>query len=484
MPALPRPELRWVALAGLLLLAAALRLPGLRYGLPFPLLNPDEESIVPRAWEIGRGEGLDPGWYDYPSLLFYVLAPFEAFFSEPSYGVARAVAAALGIGGVGASWWLGRAAYGEAAGLVAGAACAVATVHVLYSHMAVTDVLVTAGVTVTLTLLVGGRLEWAGVAAGLAVSAKYPAVYLAVPLVVAGWRQWRRLTVAAALAVTAFVVTSPFLLLNAGEAWDDISRVQRLARAGWLGFEHDHPAPVAFVDRLWESLGPFLLIALAGLALALGNIVFQEHKPRFRAADLVLALVRRRVLRPAAAARRPLRPLRAAARARAGRACRAHQATRPAGARAPARPACLVGRRRARPAAHRHAGGRARLDRGERPAGRVPRGRSVDAACRGRGGAPARAPRPGPAERPARDLAALRARGVEYALVTGAVADRVLAAPADYPREARFYRDLGPPVRRSCASSPREGSPGPGLRSTASSRRTRARCRTSVAAPS
>ena len=237
---LPRPDRRWLALGGLLLLAAALRIPGLRYGLPFPLLNPDEESIVPRAWAIGHGDGLDPGWYDYPSLLFYLLAPLEALVSEPSYGVARALAAAVGIVGVGAAWWLGRVAYGEAAALVAGSACAVATVHVAYSHMAVTDVLLTAGVTVTLALLVADRLEWAGVAAGLAVSAKYPGVFLAVPLLLAGWRRWRRLIVAAALAAAAFVVTSPFVVVHAGAAWDDISRVQRLARAGWLGFEHDH----------------------------------------------------------------------------------------------------------------------------------------------------------------------------------------------------------------------------------------------------
>ena len=45
----------------------------------------------------------------------------------------------------------------------------------------------------TLALLVTRRLEWAGVAAGLAASAKYPGVVLAVPLVVAGFGEWRRL---------------------------------------------------------------------------------------------------------------------------------------------------------------------------------------------------------------------------------------------------------------------------------------------------
>ena len=164
------PRASALALGGLLVLAAALRLPGLAYGLPFPLLNPDERSIVPRAWELVHGGGLDPGWYDYPSLLFALLAPLQLPFDDPSYGAARVVAATIGVAGVAAAWWLGRGAYGATAGLLAGAACAVSTVHVVYSHMAVTDVLLTTGITVALALLVTGRLEWAGVAAGLAAS--------------------------------------------------------------------------------------------------------------------------------------------------------------------------------------------------------------------------------------------------------------------------------------------------------------------------
>ncbi len=248
----------WLGLAALLALAASLRIPGLRYGLPFPLLNADEESIVPRAWELVHGGGLDPGWYDYPSLLFLLLAPFQAFADAPSYGAGRGVAAGLGLIGVAAAWWLGRASYGSLAGLVAGAAVAVATVHVAYSHVAVTDVLLTALVTISLALAVQGRLEWAGAAAGLAASAKYPGVFLAAPLLAVGWGQWRRLAIGAGVAALAFVLTSPFVVWHAGAAWEDISRVQRLAAEGWLGFEHDHPTPLAFLDRLWESLGPAL----------------------------------------------------------------------------------------------------------------------------------------------------------------------------------------------------------------------------------
>ncbi len=45
--------------------------------------------------------------------------------------------------------------------------------------------------------------------------------------------------------------------------------MQRLARDGWLGFENDPITPVAYLDRLWEAIGPLLLVALVGLVAAL-----------------------------------------------------------------------------------------------------------------------------------------------------------------------------------------------------------------------
>jgi 4-amino-4-deoxy-L-arabinose transferase-like glycosyltransferase len=440
-------------------------MPGLRYGLPFPLLNPDEESIVPRAWAMAHDPSLDPGWYDYPTLLFDLLALFQLPFEAPSYGIARAVAAAVGIGGVAAAWWLGRAAYGATAGLVAGVACAVATVHVVYSHMAVTDVLLTSAVTLTLALLVSGRLEWAGLAAGLAVSAKYPGAILVVPLLLVGWRQWRRLAAAAALAGAGFALTSPFVLLNAGTAWDDITRVQRLARAGWLGFEHDHPTPIAFLDRLWESLGPFLLLSGAGLALALGNLVFQEHKlsargwrkplpraarwlvfqehkPRARRADLVLASFAlayfAHLLPLDAHFDRYVLPLVPVAGALAGRI-------------RPLAPAALVlllvplfwsasevrelTRTDTRVVAHAWIQDNLPLTGVVAVEPSAPR-------LEPRPTIRLELPGPGRATDPNRDIEELRRRGARYVLVTGAVADRVLAAPRRYPREVRFYVQL------------------------------------------
>jgi hypothetical protein len=43
---------------------------------------------------------------------------------------------------------------------------------------------------------------------------------------------------------------------------------------------------------------------------------------------------------------------------------------------------------------------------------------------------------------PNRSLSRLRRQGVRYAIVTGAVADRVLAGREHYPAETAFYEDL------------------------------------------
>ena len=260
---------RWLALGALLAGAAAIRLAGIQYGLPFPLLNPDEANIVPRAWRMTHGGGLDPHWFDYPTLLMEVLAPFQAWSDEPNYLAARLVIVVLALGAIAAAWWLGDRAYGTVAGFVAAAVTAVATVAVDYSRMAVTDVPLTLGVAVTLALLVRRQLVPAGIAIGLTASFKYPGFVLLAPLLVAGWGRWRQVAVAAALAPVSFLLTSPYFAVHLASALGDVARVQRDGRRGWLGFEGDGWTPLVFLDRLWESIGPVLLIALAGLALAL-----------------------------------------------------------------------------------------------------------------------------------------------------------------------------------------------------------------------
>ena len=271
------PDARWGGpwtILGLVLLgAAALRLVGVRHGLPYgALLNPDEELVVPRAWAMTHGGSVDPNpFFDWPSLLFYVQAPFQAWQDAPSHITARVVGVAIGLAGVAAAWWLGERSYGVFAGGVGSAATAVAGVHVAYSRMAVTDVLLTTLVTVALGLLVTRRYELAGLVIGAATAAKWPGALVLVPLAVAAWGQWRRLAYSVGLALAGFAVASPFAIVHLGAAASDWWRVQSRAREGALGFEHDSFSAVAFAGHLWDALGPALVVALIGLAVAVAR---------------------------------------------------------------------------------------------------------------------------------------------------------------------------------------------------------------------
>ena len=413
--------------------AAALRLTGVRYGLPFPLLNPDEENIVPRAWRIGNGGGLDPGWFDYPSLLMYAMAPFQHWADDPSYLGGRLVVVALGLAGIAAAWWLGGRAYGTTAGFIAAAVTAVEVTHVQYSRMAVTDVPMTLGVAVALGLMIARRLPAAGVAIGLAASFKYPAFTLLVPLIVAGWGQWRRLVVSAALAPLAFLTTSPFFAVHLGEAVGDVRRVQRFGREGWLGFENDHATPIAFLDRLWEGMGPALIVAVLGLVLALAA---RTHADRILVAFVVVYFAT--LLPLDAHFDRYVIPLVPVLGALAGRVR----------SLAPVTLLLLVvplvwsvrdtqplTRTDTRVVAHDWMA--ENLTPGVLVAAdsstSVPKGLRVIRLA---------LPGPGRPPDPERDLARLRQLGVGYVLATGAVADRVAAAQSRYPRDVRFYDQL------------------------------------------
>lgn len=380
-----------------------------------------------------HGGGLDPHWFVSPSLVMYLLAPFQAWQDEPSYLTARLTMVVVALGGVAAAWWLGQRAYGPMAGFVAAAATAVETTHVAYSRMAVTDVPLTLGVAVALALMISGRIELAGLAVGLAASAKYPGILLLAPLAVAAWGAWRRLAIAGALALVAFAATSPYVVLHLGQAAGDAWRVQQAAHAGWLGFEHDRAAPLAFVAQLWDGLGPALIIAAAGLALAL------VHRRR---TDLVLAVFVlvyfAELLTLHAHFDRYALPLVPALGALAGKLR----------ALAPVTVLMLVV-----PLtwAVRDARDLTRTDARIRAHGWVeqnlPRGATLAADpstpdFAGFRVVPLALPRPGEPTDPNRDLDRLRELGVRYVVVTGAVEDRVLAAAGDYPREMRFLRDL------------------------------------------
>jgi len=305
-------------LLAVLALAVAFRLQGVTSGLPYNFLNPDEGTIVPKAFSVARGH-VNPHWFFYPSLYFYLLAavfwlltPVWAVVHQVNllssasfvldqgtyFLLGRLLSVAFGTASVYLVYRLGRSAYGRWVGVLAAAFLAVEPLHVRYSHIAVTDVPATAFSLLALLLLLGAAkgagARWlvaGAVAAGLATATKYNLGMLVLPAVVAAvfasrdevaehvrhggrrLREWARLLAGRVVApmVTAFLLASPFVVLDLPKFVRDFSIQGRIMHTGWLGFENAGNGYWYNLSvNLAGDMGLVLLtLAVAGVGLAL-----------------------------------------------------------------------------------------------------------------------------------------------------------------------------------------------------------------------
>ena len=245
-------------LAGVFALAAALRFYALGFGLPYPNARPDETTAVGHAAAILTGDP-NPHFFNWPSLTLYVFA--AALGAAKTIGIAltdgqpiliaRFVVALAGSLTVLAAAAIGRSISGLITAVVAALFLAVAPLHVRESHFAMTDVLMTLLVTLSLAFMMRasdtrrrGLFAAAGAAGGLATSTKYSAgVVLAIVLAAPG------VTTAAiyAAAWTAgFLAGTPFSALDPSAFLRDVSyershlsggHTVALAR-GWVSHLH------------------------------------------------------------------------------------------------------------------------------------------------------------------------------------------------------------------------------------------------------
>lgn len=518
-------------LAAILVVALGLRLWGIAWGLPHSLINIDETVVVPKAFAVARGN-VNPHWFLYPSFFFYLLAAVDllaapvlwatrgdnplsmaAFVVDPTpyYLLGRLTSAALGTASVYLVYRLGRAAFGRLAGLLGALCLAVLPLHVAYSHMAVTDVAATALSLLALMLLHeaargrGRRWLIAGAAAaGLATTTKYNLGMLLLPATVAavlackgeavarvaeGGRAssvWLRLLVARLYGpmLAAFILGSPFVLLDAPRFIADFVRQNRIQSRGWLGYENvSNGFWYNLATNLQGTLGLVLLaLCLAGLAWALRRrttldvmlapyvIVYFVYVSTWK------ALADRYLL--------PILPLLVLLAARLCAEALRLQGRR----RRAALPtlAVVVVAALAVPVTTS-----VRFDLGlsgadtrvlakawaedNLPAGSVvaaenygpPLASEEDAAFYPKGVAPPvyrvlelKLPGPGAPE-PTHSMAHLRANGVEYVIVSSTVYDRVLRAPAVYPEIVAFYRALDEQAELVKVFAPASGQRGP-----------------------
>ncbi len=247
-----------VLLASVLLLALVVRIWGIDFGLPNEHARPDERHLIGFTLTIG-GNRLNPGFFNYPSLYlyalftlyigYYALGLMTGRYSSANdlvaeYGTApeafflidRALVALLGTATVLLVYLTLRRVAGTRAGLLAALLLSVCYLHVRESHFGTVDVPLTFMCTLATFLMLRAlqapstkaRLI-AAFCVGLAISTKYNAVVLGLPLLMlflselaaAGQRTRARLVdtarelALAGLAVCiGFVLGTPYAVLD------------------------------------------------------------------------------------------------------------------------------------------------------------------------------------------------------------------------------------------------------------------------------
>jgi len=310
------------ALLLILLLAAALRLNGVAFGLP-SLNDPDEPLFMMTALEMLRNHSLNPGWFGHPATItLYCLALIDvavaavgmasgrfadmqaltsAVYADPGilFLPARLFIVACGVLCVFLTWRIGRQLGGTRLGLVAAALLAANAVHLQYSQIIRTDIQATVFMLLCVQSVIaiareGKRSDYllAGLFLGLSMATKWPAALVALAPIAAGLNRARsdpgairRLLLFGIAGAATLFLASPFLLLDYPTVIRDLGGEARPIHPGATG--GGFLANLAWYVRhpLLMSLGP------VGLALVLFGLVWAPLRNRLFAVAVLPPLL-------------------------------------------------------------------------------------------------------------------------------------------------------------------------------------------------
>jgi 4-amino-4-deoxy-L-arabinose transferase-like glycosyltransferase len=213
-----------MGLAALAVVALALRLWGIRQGLPWAYNGDEAAHFVTRA----VGHGWEPGYLANPPAYTHLLHLVD-LAGPHGFLTGRVVAALLGVGGVLLVALAGARLAGVAGGLAAGAVVAVAFLPVMYSHLALNDVPAMSAVALVVWTAARVRDEGttadhalAGAAVGLAAATKYTAG-MALLAVLIATRHPKRLLATGAAGLVAFLVACPNALTDHTRFWNALT---------------------------------------------------------------------------------------------------------------------------------------------------------------------------------------------------------------------------------------------------------------------
>jgi hypothetical protein len=290
----------WIGLAAVLAGGLALRLWGVRQGLPYAYNADEADHFVPRAVHM-FGASLNPHYFANPPAFTYLLhwvfaiayggasGVRRTFALHPDevYTLARVTAAVLGTLALWLLYLAGTRLFSRGVGLLAAAIEAVAFLPVFYAHLALNDVPTLAPLTLSLLgtagVLVKGRTRdyaLAGIGLGLACATKYTAGIALVPLLAAiavrtraehGERRTDALlacALAGVLALAAFVLANPYSVLDYSAFHRDLAHESALSAEaqGKLGAPGDGGVAYYLWSLTW-GLGWVPALAALGGAL-------------------------------------------------------------------------------------------------------------------------------------------------------------------------------------------------------------------------
>ena len=251
-------DLHRPALVVLLAITLGLRLWGVKQGLPYSYNSDEATHFVPRAIAFFNHD-YNPQYFLNPPAYSYLLhIVFELWFgsgdavrrsyaADPTdvFVVARVTAAVLGTLAVWLVYLAGARLFQRTVALLGAAILGLAFLPVFYSHLALNDVPTLAPVALSLygvagVLRNGSRRDYviAGVGVGLAAATKYTGAITFACLALAGvcdaaaggpWQSARRLALATAVAVAAFLVANPYAVLDFSAFHAGVSTQQALA---------------------------------------------------------------------------------------------------------------------------------------------------------------------------------------------------------------------------------------------------------------
>lgn len=301
-----RPSRTILLLAGVLLVAVAMRLRGLTFGLP-ALYDPDEGIFLLTGLKLLRDRTLNPGWFGHPgTTTIYALALIDvavfawghwvtgaladtaafgrAIYTDPGIVIlpGRVFIMACGIGCIALTFAIARRLFDTRVAFLAAALLAIDPVHIRYSQIIRTDMQATLFILLVVLAAIrivqrGDRRYFvaAGIALGFATATKWPAATAGAGVVAACVARWlanrgerRRLIGGLVLfglvAVAALFVASPYLFLDTATVLDNLRGEERPHHLGATG--------AGLLFNCWWYIAQPLRLALGSVGVVLAGV--------------------------------------------------------------------------------------------------------------------------------------------------------------------------------------------------------------------